>query len=65
MKGVIYMYEIRIKNICINSDYTTQFVKLVMAKDLKVSEKKGNTKVTVLKDVSFGPVCRLAKGYDG
>ena len=39
----------------INADYTTYSIKLVITKDLKISEKKGNTKVAVLKDVSLSP----------
>ena len=40
--------------LCI-ADYTTQSAKLVITKDLKISEKKGNTKVAVPKDVSLCP----------
>ena len=42
---------------CINADYRTECVKLIIGKDLKVLQNKGNTKVTVLKDISFVPVC--------
>ena len=40
----------------INADYRTECVKLIIGKDLKVSQNKGNTKVTVLIDISFDPV---------
>ena len=49
----------------INADYTDQRIRLVIAKNLKALDKKGNTKVTVLKDISLSPMYRFTKGYEG
>ena len=43
---------------------TTWPRKADIGKDLWEAVTKGNTKVTVLKDISFAPVYRLAKGYE-
>ena len=49
----------------INADYTTQTKKLYTAMDLGEEVRQGNTKVTVLQDISLSPRQRLSKGYEG